>query len=95
MSHWYQNETNNFLKYRALLGNERNITVAPPDLLLPPKHRGGSSYSPVPALMVAGALSLSCLTAVTPIPYSVPGLKPERAGIEGVSVHGIRLRTFV
>lgn len=47
------------------------------DLLLSPEQKR-SSYSPVPALMVAGALSLSCLTAVTPMPYSVPGLKPKR-----------------
>lgn len=48
------------------------------DLLLSPEQKRRSSYSPVPALMVAGALSLSCLTAVTPMPYSVPGLKPKR-----------------
>lgn len=33
--------------------------------------------SPVSALMVAGRLSACFFTAVTPIPYSVPGLSPE------------------
>lgn len=32
--------------------------------------------SPVSALVVAGRLSASSFTAVTPIPYSVPGLSP-------------------
>lgn len=32
--------------------------------------------SPVAAFVVAGRLSLSFFTAVTPIPYSVPGLSP-------------------
>lgn len=32
--------------------------------------------SPVTALVVVGRLSRSSFTAVTPIPYSVPGLSP-------------------
>lgn len=35
-------------------------------------------YIPVTALVVAGQLSRSSLIAVTPIPYSVPGLRPTK-----------------
>lgn len=50
--------------------------------------------SPVTALVVAGKLSRSPLTAVTPMPYSVPGFRPaniekksclKRAGISYLS----------
>lgn len=34
------------------------------------------NISPVTALVVVGRLSRSSFTAVTPIPYSVPGLNP-------------------
>lgn len=32
--------------------------------------------SPVSALVVAGSLSISFFTAVTPMPYSMPGFRP-------------------
>ncbi|TNN31716.1 hypothetical protein EYF80_058126 [Liparis tanakae] len=40
----------------------------------------GRRLSPVAAFVVAGLLSLSFFTAVTPIPYSVPGLSPAPPG---------------
>lgn len=39
-------------------------------------HVNTESVLPVTALVVVGRLSRSSFTAVTPIPYSVPGLRP-------------------
>ena len=48
--------------------------------------------SPVAAFVVAGRLSRSFFTAVTPIPYSIPGFSPARAerqwGVVTTSPHG-------
>lgn len=42
--------------------------------------------SPVSAFAVAGRLSLSFFTAVTPIPYSVPGFNPTQKQNKNIQI---------